>query len=536
MRVFVARWMQRLDVLSDDAHSARKRTVSFFPQPTCAYFVIPESEPQPAPFDAFGLEEAACMRVALAQAQRAAQNAEVPVGAAIYQRGVLIAQAHNAPISLCDPSAHAEVLVLKEAAKVLGNYRLEDCTLYVSLEPCAMCAGAIFNARVREVVYAARDAKSGAAGSVVDLFADSRLNHQTRIRGGVLEEQSAALLQDFFQAQRRVRRQAAVRAKSFLREDAVRRSLESLPCFESSTLSSSFYVLKAVPGMRLHYLHGEPSCSPSGKTYVCLHGANTCAAVFEPVFASLFGSGARVLAPDALGFGASDRFKKSRAYDFALLMQSLLEWLVFMDLKDVCFITHDASVIWALLLKALLPERVVSVLAINPCLKPSAASGSSLGAERDHDHGHDHPLSALYACFGAWLKKGSQLPHIEAHFAALSSELSAKETRALACSFEQPFERTVFEAFEVLFPSVEEAWACFDLDGKDLQVLLSSQFLSRCAWMNTLPTCLLKDSAPAAPVSSLLPGFVRRDALEHFGFLSPASFAQLGRTLLDGTD
>ncbi len=488
--------------------------------------VTPESEPQQAPLEAFALEETACMRVALAQAQRAGERGEVPVGAAIYQRGVLIAQAHNAPISLCDPSAHAEVLVLKEAAKVLGNYRLEDCTLYVSLEPCAMCAGAIFNARVREVVYAARDAKSGAAGSVVDLFADSRLNHHTRIRGGVLEQQSATLLQDFFKAQRRLQRQAAVQAKSFLREDAVRRSLESLPCFESSTLSSSFYVLKAVPGMRLHYLHGEPSCLPTGQTYVCLHGANTCAGVFEPVFASLLSSGARVLAPDALGFGASDRFKKSRSHDFTLLMQSLLEWIEFMDLKDICFITHDASLVWALLLKARLPQRVVSVLAINPCLK------SSLVPERDH--GHDPHGLALYACLGAWLKKGLQLPHIEAHFAALSSELSAKETRALACSFEQPFERTVFEAFEVLFPSVEEAWACFDLDGKDLHALLSSEFLSRCAWMNTKPSCLLVQAAPAAPVSSLLPGFVRRDALEHLGFLSQASFAQLGRVLLDG--
>jgi tRNA(adenine34) deaminase len=472
------------------------------------------------------------MQVALAQAQKAAEKGEVPVGAAIYQHGVLIAQAHNAPISLCDPSAHAEVLVLKEAAKVLGNYRLEDCTLYVSLEPCAMCAGAIFNARVREVVYAARDAKSGAAGSVVNLFADSRINHHARIRGGVLEQQSVALLQDFFNVQRRLHRQAAAHAKSFLREDAVRRSLESLACLASSSLNSSFYVLKAVPGMRLHYLHAEPSSSPSGKTYVCLHGANTCSALFEPVFASLLSSGARVLAPDALGFGASDRFKKSRAYDFSLLMQSLMEWISFMDLKDICFITHDASVIWALLLKVLLPERVVCVLALNPCLKPSVLPESGLGVERDQGVGPH--LSALYACLGAWLKRGLLLPHIEAHFAALSSELSASDVRALACSFKEPFERTVFEAFEVLFPSVEQALAGFDLDGEGLQVLRSSQFTSQCLWMNTLPSRLMQDAALSSPASSLLSDFVRSDALEGCGFLSPASFAQLGKRLREG--
>ncbi|MEI6769500.1 MAG: tRNA adenosine(34) deaminase TadA, partial [Betaproteobacteria bacterium] len=216
------------------------------------------------------------MRVALEQAQVASQRGEVPVGAALYQGETLIAQAHNSPISLCDPSAHAEILVLKEAAKVLGNYRLEDCTLYVTLEPCAMCAGAIFNARVREVVYAAPDAKSGAAGSVIDLFANAQLNHHARIRGGVLKQQSVSLLQDFFKEQRRLQRLGDEQLSLFLREDAIRKPMQSMPGFHGPSCSSSHLVLTSTPGMRLHYLQAHAKSAVALKTYVCLHGVNTC--------------------------------------------------------------------------------------------------------------------------------------------------------------------------------------------------------------------------------------------------------------------
>ncbi len=227
------------------------------------------------------------MRVALQQAQLAAGQGEVPVGAALYKGGALIAQAHNAPISLCDPSAHAEVLVLKAAAQVLGNYRLEDCTLYVTLEPCAMCAGAIFNARVREVIYAASDAKSGVAGSVTNLFAYPQLNPHAQIRGGVLREQSVSLLQDFFKAQRRLQRQDTHALKTFLREDAIRKPIENMPGFHALSCNSSYLVLNALPGMRLHYLHARSKSDVALKSYVCLHGVNTCSNVFDPIAPSL---------------------------------------------------------------------------------------------------------------------------------------------------------------------------------------------------------------------------------------------------------
>ena len=143
------------------------------------------------------------MREALALAKRAAESGEVPVGAVVVKDGAVVGRGHNRPVSGKDPTAHAEVMALRDAAERIGNYRLGECALYVTLEPCAMCAGAIMHARVSRVVYGAADPKSGACGSVVDLFAENRLNHHATIIGGVMAEEAARLLQDFFAARRR---------------------------------------------------------------------------------------------------------------------------------------------------------------------------------------------------------------------------------------------------------------------------------------------------------------------------------------------
>jgi tRNA(adenine34) deaminase len=142
------------------------------------------------------------MRLALELARQAAQAGEVPVGAVIVRGGEPIGRGFNAPIGCSDPTAHAEIRALRDASAQLANYRLNDCTLYVTLEPCAMCAGAIQHARIARVVYGARDAKSGACGSVVDLFAEPRLNHHATVIGGVLAEDSVALLRAFFASRR----------------------------------------------------------------------------------------------------------------------------------------------------------------------------------------------------------------------------------------------------------------------------------------------------------------------------------------------
>ena len=143
------------------------------------------------------------MDEALTLAREAARRGEVPVGALVVRGGVVDGRGGNAPIAHNDPTAHAEIAALREAAAALGNYRLPGCTLYVTLEPCAMCAGAIMHARLARLVYGASDPKTGACGSIVDLFAEPRLNHHTRVVRGVAADACARLLSEFFAARRR---------------------------------------------------------------------------------------------------------------------------------------------------------------------------------------------------------------------------------------------------------------------------------------------------------------------------------------------
>jgi tRNA(adenine34) deaminase len=149
------------------------------------------------------------MRAALALAVRAEALGEVPVGAVVVHQGRVVGQGWNAPISRHDPTAHAEIVALQEAARTLANYRLSGCRLYVTLEPCLMCAGAMLHARIASVRYGASDPKTGACGSVIDAFADRRLNHHTEVRGGLLAAACSGLLTAFFADRRRARRGTA---------------------------------------------------------------------------------------------------------------------------------------------------------------------------------------------------------------------------------------------------------------------------------------------------------------------------------------
>lgn len=142
------------------------------------------------------------MEQALAEAARGAEEGEVPVGAAVVSGGEVIARAHNLPVSTNDPTAHAEILALRSAAEHLSNYRLTNCDLYVTLEPCAMCVGALVHARVRRLVYGAVDPKGGAVVSCLSLLESPHWNHRIEVVGGVLAEESAALLQRFFTLRR----------------------------------------------------------------------------------------------------------------------------------------------------------------------------------------------------------------------------------------------------------------------------------------------------------------------------------------------
>ena len=142
------------------------------------------------------------MREALSLARSAECLGEVPIGAVVVRDGAIVGRGFNSPIGESDPTAHAEIAALRDAARRLENYRLPGCELFVTLEPCAMCAGAILHARIARVVYGARDPKTGAHGSVVDLFAVDKLNHHTEVVGGVLAEECGRLLSGFFAARR----------------------------------------------------------------------------------------------------------------------------------------------------------------------------------------------------------------------------------------------------------------------------------------------------------------------------------------------
>lgn len=169
--------------------------------PDAFFFVFPEPMPPTTPAD----EHA--MRLALDQAHNAWLVGEVPVGAVILRQGQVIATGYNRPITDHDPTAHAEIVALRHAALLLSNYRLPECELFVTLEPCAMCAMALLHARFKRVVFGALDPKTGAAGSVVNLFDSPQLNHHTRLEGGVMQHACGQVLRDFFAERRALYRQ-----------------------------------------------------------------------------------------------------------------------------------------------------------------------------------------------------------------------------------------------------------------------------------------------------------------------------------------
>ena len=149
------------------------------------------------------MDDSVFMRQAISQAHNAWALGEVPVGAIVVKDGQVIATGFNQPIGTHDPTAHAEIMALRAASSILGNYRLPGCELYVTLEPCAMCSGAMMHARLARVVYGASDPKTGACGSIVNLFEQEKLNHHTEVVGGVLAEECGGLLKEFFVARRR---------------------------------------------------------------------------------------------------------------------------------------------------------------------------------------------------------------------------------------------------------------------------------------------------------------------------------------------
>ena len=309
----------------------------------------------------------AYMRQALALAQQAAQSGEVPVGAVLVHQGRVIGSGHNAPISSHDPTAHAEVAALRAAATQLGNYRLEDCELYVTLEPCPMCAGALMQARLKRVVFGAHDPKTGAAGSVLDLFAVRQFNHHTQVQGGVLSTESGALLQEFFQHKRAQQRQLG----QPVREDCVRTPedrFSQLPDYPWQPRYVSD--LPALAGLRMHYVDEGPH--DASQTWLCLHDSGSWSYLYRKMIAVFLTAGHRVVAPDLIGLGKSDKPKKEAAHSFTWHRQVLLEFVQRMDLQRVVLVGDGWGSLLGLTLPIEAPERYCGLLLMNSSSAPGS--------------------------------------------------------------------------------------------------------------------------------------------------------------------
>ena len=305
------------------------------------------------------------MALALAQARMAAEAGEVPVGAVVVHRGEVIATGRNAPVAGHDPTAHAEIIALRAAAQRLGNYRLDDCELYVTLEPCAMCSGAMLHARLKRVVFGASDLKTGAAGSVINLFAEQQLNHQTALQGGVLAQECSALMQDFFR-QRRAENKVAARLQHPLRDDALRTpdaAFEGLPDYPWQPKYISD--LPALAGLRLHCLDEGRDPNRDRTTWLCLHDSAEWSYQYRKMLPVFLAAGHRVVVPDLMGFGKSDKPKKRSFHTFSTHRQILLELVERLDLKNIVLVLQGQSGLLGWTLPMAAPERYKGLLVMS---------------------------------------------------------------------------------------------------------------------------------------------------------------------------
>jgi tRNA(adenine34) deaminase len=296
------------------------------------------------------------MRLALAQALKAQADGEIPVGAVVVKDGEVIGVGHNAPIASNDPSAHAEIVALRAAAQALGNYRLDGCELFVTLEPCAMCAGAMLHARIDRVVFGANEPKTGAAGSVVDLFANTNINYHTAVTSGVLAEECSEIIRSFFQ-ERRLEKALQVQPLS---EDALRTPASAFGTLKDYPFLSRFINTGFTqPGWRMHFLDEGPSNSMV--TVLCLHNVCSWSYQFRNLISVLATKGVRVIAPDMIGFGMSDKPKKESAHTVELHLESHTRLLKHLYLSSFVVVGEGSGILLAKLIARDMPNSVLQL-------------------------------------------------------------------------------------------------------------------------------------------------------------------------------
>ena len=435
------------------------------------------------------MDDAHWMGLALAEARRAGEDGEVPVGAVVVRDGQLIATGRNAPVRGHDPTAHAEIVALRAAAAALGNYRLDGCELFVTLEPCAMCSGAMLHARLKRVVFGAADPKTGAAGSVVDLFAQPRLNHRTALHGGVLAPECGALLSAFFAS----RRQEARMATQPLREDALRTPeacFAGLPDYP--WVPNYIADLPSLAGLRMHYLDEGAQAQAlrqaqgdrEGVTWLCLHGNPAWSYLYRKMIPVFLQAGHRVVAPDLVGFGKSDKPKKDAFHTFGWHRQVLLEFVERLDLRNVVLVVQDWGGLLGLTLPMAAPARYRGLLVIN----------TTLGTG-------DAPLSPG---FQAWREMCASKPEfaIGRLFARGNPQMQPEECAAYDAPFPDRGFRAATRAFPAMVPDAPDA------DGAALS-RQAREFFST-AWSGrTMMAVGLQDPVLGLPVMQALRASIR---------------------------
>lgn len=374
------------------------------------------------------------MRLAMEQAAQAGVAGEVPVGAVVVRDGQVIAVGRNSPVASHDPTAHAEIAALRAASQALGNYRLEGCDLYVTLEPCAMCAGAMMHARLRRVVFGAPDPKTGAAGSVLDLFTQPRLNHRTAVTAGVLAAECGDALAGFFQA----RRKEARAASHPLREDALRTPEDRFAALPGYPWAPNYISdLPALAGLRMHYLDEGPRDAP--RTWLCLHGNPAWSYLYRKMIPAFVAAGHRVVAPDLVGFGKSDKPKKEAAHSFSWHRQVLLELVERLDLSNVVLVVQDWGGLLGLTLPMEAPGRYRGLLVMNTALGTG-----------------DAPLSPGFL---AWREMCGKNPEFDVArlFSRGNPHMSPAECAAYNAPFPDRGHRAALRAFPPMVPEFADS-------------------------------------------------------------------------------
>lgn len=306
-----------------------------------------------------------CMQLALEQAYLAEQRGEIPVGAVVLHGDKVVAVGHNQTIASCDPTAHAEVVALRAAAQTLGNYRLDGCVLYVTLEPCAMCLGAIFHSRVAAVYFGAADTKTGACGSVLNLPGEHRINHHCQVHGGVLQSQCAQHLSTYFARLRADKRQHRVP----VREDALRLPAGALTRYMEGVQALPIDDLEAAQGLRVQVWQNISAPQRPARLVLCLHGASSWSCIYRALLMSPLDGTTTVWALDLPGHGGSDKTKRGQEFNTTYQLTVLDAIVRKSSASHIHLVAQDTGCELAVHLAARHPGRIDALTLYNPlCL------------------------------------------------------------------------------------------------------------------------------------------------------------------------